>query len=238
MAGSDIHKWDVGLLGSALGSSFGPLAREKLLLTAARKAVLTCSGASILSSIVSQHPIESLMLEAASAHEQIAGDGVKAYALMLDAARAEVGQQLQALPKDRQAAWRVRLSRAVCWLQLEVLPHNLTECWREQAVRTLDGDDAFRADAYRVAATALGVQLGASASASLSEALIEALLPARAATLLPAGAATWQLDGTVARARCLALVAAPGAQPSRSCATAGALPRLEAHATLMTTDEV
>lgn len=221
MAGSDIHKWDVGLLGSALGSSFGPLAREKLLLTAARKAVLTCSGASILSSIVSQHPIESLMLEAASAHEQIAGDGVKAYALMLDAARAEVGQQLQALPKDRQAAWRVRLSRAVCWLQLEVLPNNLTECWREQAVRTLDGDDAFRADAYRVAATALGVQLGASASASLSEALIEALLPARAATLLPAGAATWQLDGTVARARCLALVAAPGAQPSRSCATAG-----------------
>ena len=230
MADSDIHKWDVGLLGSALGSSFGPLAREKLLLTAARKAVLTCSGASILSSIVSQHPIESLMLEAAAAHEQIAGDGVKAYALMLDAARAEVGQQLQALPKDRQAAWRVRLSRAVCWLQLEVLPHNLTECWREQAVRTLDGDDAFRADAHRIATTALGVQLGASASASLSEALIEALIPA--------GAVTWQLDGTVARARCLALVAAPGAQPNRSCATAGALPRLEAHATLMTTDEV
>ena len=196
MAVYDFHKWDVGLLGSALGSSFGPLAREKLLLTAARKAVLTCSGASILSSIVSQHPIESLMLEAAAAHEQIAGDGVKAYALMLDAARAEVGQQLQALPKDRQAAWRVRLSRAVFWLQLEVLPHNLTECWREQAVRTLDGDDAFRADAYRVAATALGVQLGASASASLSEALIEALIPARAATLLPAGAATWHLDGT------------------------------------------
>lgn len=221
MAVYDFHKWDVGLLGSALGSSFGPLAREKLLLTAARKAVLTCSGASILSSIVSQHPIESLMLEAASAHEQIAGDGVKAYALMLDAARAEVGQQLQALPKDRQAAWRVRLSRAVFWLQLEVLPHNLTECWREQAVRTLDGEDAFRADAYRVAATALGVQLGASASASLSEALIEAVLPARAATLPPGGAATWQLDGTVARARCLALVAAPGAQPSRSCATAG-----------------
>ncbi len=215
---SDLHSallWGVSLLGGALGSSFGPLAREKLLLTAARKAVITSGGANILSAVVSQHPVESLVLEAVSEHDEAVGDGVKAYALMLDAARAEIGRQLHALPEARRAAWRVRLSRAICWLQLEMLPHALTQCWRDQALPTAGASDAIRTTTHRIVATALGVQLGVSASASLTEALVNALLPL--------GLAPWHLDGVVARARCMALIAAQGAQPCQSCATDGRL---------------
>lgn len=102
---------------AACASSFGPLPREKLLLTATRKAVLTCSGTSILGALVSRHPIQALVLSAAAEHVQASGDGAKSFVLMLDAALREVERQLLTRPSAHQAAWQMRLSRATCWLQ-------------------------------------------------------------------------------------------------------------------------
>ena len=168
---------DTAALRDSIASSFGPLPREKLLLTATRKAVLTCSGTAILSSFVSSHPVQRLVLDAASAQQQNAGDGQKAFVLMLDAARCEVDEQLRALPPDRRLAWRARLARAVVGLQMHVLPGELADCWREQAVRVAASGAAFRTATHQVVSTALGAQLGSSASAALTAALVEALLP-------------------------------------------------------------
>ena len=91
--------------------------REKLLLTATRKAVLTCSGTSILGALVSRHPMQTLVLSAAAEHVQASGDGAKSFVLMLDAALREVERQLLTRPCAHQAAWLMRLSHATRWLQ-------------------------------------------------------------------------------------------------------------------------
>ena len=131
---------DEGVLGlpflPSIATAFGPQPRDKLLLTATKKAVLTSSGASIISSLVTDHPLQRLVLDAAAAHSAQAGDGSKAFLLLLDAALRDAHRQLVALPAERRQSWRLRLSRAACWLAQEVVPNEVAACLRRQAVRT------------------------------------------------------------------------------------------------------
>ena len=170
-----------------LSSSYGPLPGEKLVVTATGKAIFTCSGPSLLTAVGSDSPLQGLVLQAAQAHGADAGDGTKAFVIMLAAALEEVVRQQGCLPGAHRRAWRARLARAACWLAQEGVPRALAPRLREQARQTAVHDAvALRADAAKVAATAFGGHLGATASASLAGALVEALLPASHASAPPA----------------------------------------------------
>ena len=204
-------------LSHALGTSLGPLPGEKLLLTAAGKAIFTCSGPSILTAAASTDPVQSLVVAAVNAHGASTGDGTKAFVVMLAAALAEIEQQQGLLPDSRRHAWRTRLARSACWLVQEVVPRALAPRLREQARATAGADDAstLRAAALKIATTSFGGHLGTTASAALAAALVEVLLPsspppnANLLTLARQRAATERSGGTV-------IVPSGGAQPSRS----------------------
>ena len=117
MQALDIRDAGCDVLAASVRTSFGPLPREKLLLTATRKAILTCNGSTILSALVSTHPLQSHVLKAALAQSSITGDGSKAVVIMLHAALDELDRQLFRLPWYRRASWRGRIGRAVRWLQ-------------------------------------------------------------------------------------------------------------------------
>ena len=88
-------------LGSAVGASellstsYGPLPGEKLLLTATGKAIFTCSGPSILNAFVTDDALQGLVVGAAQDHAAHAGDGTKAFVIMLAAALADAGTRVR-----------------------------------------------------------------------------------------------------------------------------------------------
>lgn len=165
-------------LSHALGTSLGPLPGEKLLLTAAGKAIFTCSGPSILTAAASSDPVQSLVVAAVKAHATSAGDGTKIFVIMLAAALAEIESQQRGLPLTQRHAWTTKLARSACWLVQEVVPHLLAPRLHRQACATAVTDTtALRAAAVSVATTAFGGHLGSTASSALAAALVEVLFP-------------------------------------------------------------
>ena len=107
----------VSSLASSVTTSFGPLAREKLLVSATNKVIITSSGASILASLVASHPVMRWLLDAVAAHVQRAGDGASAFVLFLRGAIEEVERQLSQQPVARHAQFCQQLARALSSLQ-------------------------------------------------------------------------------------------------------------------------
>ena len=165
-------------LAQLLATSYGPLPSDKLVVTAHGKAILTSNGTTILGNTISQQPVLNLVINAADAQARSAGDGSKAFIIMLDAMLSTAEQQQRRLPVDRQVPWRARLARAACWLVQEALPNMLAPCWEEQAVATDAADEStLRSNALRIVTTALGGHLGTSATMALSAAVVDATLP-------------------------------------------------------------
>ena len=131
----------VSEVASTLSSCYGPLPKEKLLVSAARRVLITSSGAAILSSLVSAHPLARLVIDCASAHVQHVGDGGCAFVLLLHALLLEVSKVLTPLPPTRRWQQQAVMARALRALESDVLPRMLVPRWRAQALRT-DADDA------------------------------------------------------------------------------------------------
>jgi hypothetical protein len=200
-------------------TAFGPLPGEKLVLTNTKKAVLTSSGETILANAASADPLSELILKAALAQAKHAGDGTKAFIIMLSAASTELEFRRGRVPIDRQRAWKARLGRAFSWLAKE-LPDVLGAHWHAQA-RCTSISDAFslRHDAACVVSTALGGHLGESTSVLLASAVVDAIFPS---------SCEGEELAVVARERSLrpedggvTVVHAGGALADRSCAMDG-----------------
>ncbi|KAL1520803.1 hypothetical protein AB1Y20_022365 [Prymnesium parvum] len=161
----------VSALARVVRSAYGPRPREKLLISATNRVLITSSGASILASLVSDHPVTRWLLDTVAAHVAHAGDGATSFVLLLH----YVLDEADALLRGR-AASRIRLVRAVDWLRKDALPYRLFPSWEQQTVRT-DPDDpeAIRDAALRLCATSLAGCFGASVSHSLTAALVGAL---------------------------------------------------------------
>ena len=219
---------ELAALASTLATSVGPLAGQKLLLTATRKAVLTSSGGTILSVLPGDGVLEGLVLATASKLVKEVGDGSKTFVVMLAGALEEIDRQLLRLPtEERRRAWRVRLAMATRWLAHDVLSQVLIPRWQCQAVQTdAYNGSALRADALNVASTALGGHFGPVASSALASALVEALVPDRGGHGDRWSPVDERPAIAIARVRArgdcsLLVVAAGGAPPERSYALDG-----------------
>lgn len=115
-----------------LGTSYGPLPGEKLILTAAGKAIFTCSGPSLLTSFTSDDAIQGLVMRAAQAQASHSGDGSKTFIIMVAAALAEIERQLGAVPGARRRSCLAMLARSASWVAHEVLPKVLVPRLRAQ----------------------------------------------------------------------------------------------------------
>lgn len=101
------------MLDRAVRTSFGPQPREKLLVSATNKVLLTSSGASILASLVSTHPVARWVLDVIAAHSRHVGDGSTAFVLLLCGALEEANKLL----RQQNSLQRQRLACAVDWLR-------------------------------------------------------------------------------------------------------------------------
>ena len=155
----------VSEIAATLSSCYGPLPKEKLLVTATRRVLITSSGAAILASLVSAHPLARLVIDCATAHVQQVGDGGCAFVLLLHALLLEASRTLAALPLAQQAQQKAVTASALRELESSVLPRVLVPRWRAQARRTAADDDAeLGRDARCLVATSLGSCFGAHAS--------------------------------------------------------------------------
>ena len=123
----------VSEVASTLSSCYGPLPKEKLLVSATRRVLITSSGATILSSLVSAHPLARLVIDCASAHVQHVGDGGCAFVLLLHALLLEVSRVLTPLPPPRRWQQQAVMARTLRALESDVLPRMLVPRWRAQA---------------------------------------------------------------------------------------------------------
>ena len=144
-------------LASTIATSFGPLPREKLLVSNTRRVLISSSGATILARLAGAHTIARMVLDCAQAHVLRAGDGASAFVLSVAAALRAADLEL----RERPALERARHRRHLCWALLELqqraLPDALLPRWRAGAVRTPASEPtALRRDALRVARTSLG----------------------------------------------------------------------------------
>lgn len=123
----------VSEVASTLRSCYGPLPKEKLLVSATRRVLITSSGATILSSLVSAHPLARLVIDCASAHVQHVGDGGCAFVLLLHALLLEVSRVLPPLPPPRRWQQQAVMARTLRALESDVLPRMLVPRWLAQA---------------------------------------------------------------------------------------------------------
>jgi hypothetical protein len=131
----------VSEVAATLSSCYGPLPKEKLIVSATRRVLITSSGAAILSSLVSAHPLTRLVIDCASAHVQHVGDGGCAFVLLLHALLLEVARALTPLPPAQRWQQQAVTARTLRALGSDVLPRLLVPRWRAQALRT-DATDA------------------------------------------------------------------------------------------------
>ena len=94
----------VSEIAATLSSCYGPLPKEKLLVTATRRVLITSSGATILAALVTEHPVARFVIDAALAHSARVGEGASSFVLMVSAMLSDVAERLHALPPHRQAA--------------------------------------------------------------------------------------------------------------------------------------
>lgn len=110
--GSDRSACVLRSLAGVVRSSFGPLPRDKLLVSSTRKVLLTSSGATVLGSLVCAHPVARWAMDAVSSHVASVGDGATAFLLLLCAAFEQAHLHIH-----RQPSQRCHLLRAIDWLQ-------------------------------------------------------------------------------------------------------------------------
>ena len=103
-------------LESAVATGFGPLPRQKLLVTAARRVVITSSGASVLAALVTEHPVVRLVIDMALDHVARCGDGAASFVLMVCAGLRDVSAQLRGLPPHCRRTHVVRVARGLLHL--------------------------------------------------------------------------------------------------------------------------
>jgi hypothetical protein len=174
-------------LAEAVETSFGPQPREKLLVSAVGRVLITSSGASILRSLVTEpaeSPVARYLIDCALGHADSAGEGATAFILMADAALCSIDALLAPLPPSRRRAEQSRLAHELAVLGGHTLPAVLEPDWRLACLavplRSLDPPAAallLRQVGLAIAATSLGAAFSAPASAAVCSALVGALLP-------------------------------------------------------------
>jgi len=93
-------------LAEVVETSFGPQPREKLLVSAVGRVLITSSGASILRSLVTEpaeSPVARYIIDCALRHAERAGEGATAFILMADAALCSIDAVLAPLPPARRS---------------------------------------------------------------------------------------------------------------------------------------
>lgn len=232
-----------GALAAAVESSFGPQPREKLLVSAVGRVLITSSGASILASLVAEPaewPVARYLIECALGHAASAGEGATAFVLMADAALRAIEAELAPLTAPRRRQEMSRLARELAVLGGHTLPTLLDPRWRQGALavplRSLEPAAAarlLRQVGLAIAATSLGAAFPPHASAAVCAALVGALLPVDGpaaegatgtASLEADAVGLWRLAQRRA-AGCAAIVGAAGAAVGASTSYAGLLLR-------------
>jgi hypothetical protein len=174
-------------LAEAVETAFGPQPREKLLVSAVGRVLITSSGASILQSLVTEpaeSPVARYIIDCALGHAESAGEGATAFILMADAALRSIEAVLAPLPPARRRAEQSRLAHELAVLGCHTLPAVLEPDWRLACLavplRSLDPPavaGVLRRVGLAIVGTSLGAAFSASASAAVCSSLVEALLP-------------------------------------------------------------
>ena len=105
--------------------AYSPLAPVPAPSSSTRRVLITSSGAAILASLVSAHPLARLVIDCATAHVQQVGDGGCAFVLLLHALLLEASRTLAALPLAQQAQQKAVTASALRELESSVLPRVL-----------------------------------------------------------------------------------------------------------------
>lgn len=174
-------------LAEVVETSFGPQPREKLLVSAVGRVLITSSGASILRSLVTEpaeSPVARYMIDCALRHAERAGEGATAFILMADAALCSIDAVLAPLPPARRRAEQARLAQELTVLGCHTLPAVLEPDWRLACLPvplcSLDPHAAavlLRQVGLAIVGTSLGAAFSGAASAAVCSSLVGALLP-------------------------------------------------------------
>ncbi|XP_032903466.1 Bardet-Biedl syndrome 10 protein [Amblyraja radiata] len=114
-------------LESVLSPCFGPQGGQVLFTSATGEMLITRDGATILDSLMLEHPVARLLVRAALSHCEQTGDGCKSLVLLV------TGLLRAALPGGR--CGRLGLCRGLARLEREVLPRLLAERLGPHCVR-------------------------------------------------------------------------------------------------------